>query len=635
MRGGLGVGGFLVALTIAPAALAAPARTIDYLYVEANEAGSSGGHAAIRFGDRVFHFQYMGDGLLGVSREDFESFRRSYTLLENRTIHVIRIPVSDETFDLVHGRFARRRIIQHQHFQTLDSLAADRRLLEVFQAVRRGEPAAPVLVEGAGYFVGEDSANSDRAPAALIVALRERIAAGHGPDFLDERRAAIERQLETLDPRAVDAPDLEVSVEQMPPAAYGFAQRYKDTHAARQALEVIQSGRGLLPGRYLHTGRAEVTLGEGEAQAVDALVEGLTESLVRLARSDRPDWGPALLVGLARLDALEKTRRSGSWVFVDVFPADARNLGRGRLAKRPGLLDALLREARMDFEAARARILRNRPSHVGFRELDFAALEESGNRLIESLRARHEGRSLRLSPGRQAPARSAPLDHVVVPPRVGEVVDEHLTAARARAAAYAERLQRLYGYHLVARNCVTEIFHELDRALARGSGVAAADSSAREESRRRLGGHLDMSGLRFIPVVSAGAAEETYAVLPTIEIPSYRRTSLARLYRDESSLRVFLRESNTLTSTLYDRNPADSYFLFFTDDVVATRPLFGVANVLTGLGATVAGMIALPVDRGKTLWAGLKGVMFSVPELFFVNIRKGSFDYVADDRRLE
>ena len=61
---------------------------------------------------------------------------------------------------------------------------------------------------------------------------------------------------------------------------------------------------------------------------------------------------------------------------------------------------------------------------------------------------------------------------------------------------------------------------------------------------------------------------------------------------------------------------------------MATRPLFGAANVLTGLGATVAGVVALPFDRGTTLWAGLKGVVFSLPELVFVNIRKGSFDYV-------
>ena len=55
----------------------------------------------------------------------------------------------------------------------------------------------------------------------------------------------------------------------------------------------------------------------------------------------------------------------------------------------------------------------------------------------------------------------------------------------------------------------------------------------------------------------------------------------------------------------------------------------------TGLGATLVGVATLPFDRGKTLWAGLKGVMFSLPELVFFNIRKGSFDYIEDDRRLK
>jgi hypothetical protein len=219
-----------------------------------------------------------------------------------------------------------------------------------------------------------------------------------------------------------------------------------------------------------------------------------------------------------------------------------------------------------------------------------------------------------------------------VPSPAGETVDDQLAVALAREVDYAARLQRLYGYQLVTRNCVTEIFREIDRAL---TGSAEGDRASREESRQRLGGHLEMSGLRFIPAVAAAAAAETYTTAQTIEIRSYRRASLDRLSRDESALRVFLRESNTLTSTLYDRHPADSYFLFFTDEAVAPRPLFGAANVLTGLGAAVAGVVALPFDRGKILWAGLKGIAFSLPELFFVNIRKGSFDYAGDDGRLQ
>ena len=36
----------------------------------------------------------------------------------------------------------------------------------------------------------------------------------------------------------------------------------------------------------------------------------------------------------------------------------------------------------------------------------------------------------------------------------------------------------------------------------------------------------------------------------------------------------------------------------------------------------------LPLDRGHLLVSGVRGTLFSLPELAFVNLRKGSFDYV-------
>src|SRR5262245_57043114 len=618
-RSVLAVAGALLALVLTAPAHAG--RTIDYLYVEANEVGGSGGHAAIRFGDRVFHFQWLDGGVLGVSREDFASFRRHYALVENRTIHAIRIPVSDETFDLIHGQFARRRLIEHQHFQILDALAADQLLLETVRAVDRGEPSSPVTVEGAGYFVGS-STEAAGAPSTAIENLRGRITAAHGPGFLDTRRAEIERQMDALDPRDIEPPPMDVSMERAPPSYYGFAQRYHDAVAALQALEVIRTAPRLLPQTRL---ALPVALDEDDRRATDALIEALAQSLVRLARSDRPDWGPALLVGLARLEALDLTRQTGAWQFLDVFPPDAPRVDHRRLVRRPDLLPMLLREARRDFEAARARIVRSAAG--GFRELDVAALEAAGNRFAEALRAIHEGADLRLFEGRQVPTRRAPLSPIPVPPRAAATTDDALAVVAQRQIDYAARLHDLYRYRLFTRNCVTEIFQEIDRALGGSAGGLAA---LRESSRERLGGHLEMSGLRFIPAVSAAAAVEVYRVSDTVEIPSYRRASLARLYRDESPLLVFLRESNILTSTLYDGHPADSAFLFFTEDAAPVRPLFGVANLLTGLGATLTGVATLPFDHGRILWAGVKGIAFSVPELFFVNLRKGSFHFARD-----
>jgi hypothetical protein len=94
---------------------------------------------------------------------------------------------------------------------------------------------------------------------------------------------------------------------------------------------------------------------------------------------------------------------------------------------------------------------------------------------------------------------------------------------------------------------------------------------------------------------------------------------------------VYLRESNTVTSTIYRKGRSDSLFLFFTDDVGPPRPVYGALNIAAGIGETVLGALRLPFDRGRMLWSGAKGIAFSVPELAFVNLRKGTLSYARLD----
>jgi hypothetical protein len=124
---------------------------------------------------------------------------------------------------------------------------------------------------------------------------------------------------------------------------------------------------------------------------------------------------------------------------------------------------------------------------------------------------------------------------------------------------------------------------------------------------------------------------DTYRVAERIEISSYRKARLAEMYERESRIAVYLRESNTLTSTLYERNPGDSFFLLFTDDAVLPRPIFGVVNLVAGLGESALGLLRLPLDGGRTLRSGLRGAFVSLPELVFFNIRKGTYEYVAPE----
>ena len=64
--------------------------------------------------------------------------------------------------------------------------------------------------------------------------------------------------------------------------------------------------------------------------------------------------------------------------------------------------------------------------------------------------------------------------------------------------------------------------------------------------------------------------------------------------------------------------------------MVWIRPVYGAVNGAYGLIAAALGIFTLPMDSGDLSMAGLKGALYSLPELFFCNIRKGSYNYVDD-----
>jgi hypothetical protein len=55
--------------------------------------------------------------------------------------------------------------------------------------------------------------------------------------------------------------------------------------------------------------------------------------------------------------------------------------------------------------------------------------------------------------------------------------------------------------------------------------------------------------------------------------------------------------------------------------------LFGAVNVLAASSQSVYGLLSSPFDEGREIKIGLRGVLASLPELVFFNIRKGSYPY--------
>ena len=122
---------------------------------------------------------------------------------------------------------------------------------------------------------------------------------------------------------------------------------------------------------------------------------------------------------------------------------------------------------------------------------------------------------------------------------------------------------------------------------------------------------------------------QQYFPVTAIEIlPSFRKRTLDKLYEQRGAV-ALLTESNTLTSEIYSSWEEDSTFLFFTDDTLVWRPVFGALNLLYATSGSLGGIFSFPVDGGSLLKRSLRGMIFSLPELAFFNIRKGTFPAVA------
>jgi len=127
----------VILLSLVAGADATGARHFEYLHIEANSGGSSGGHAAIRIGEHCYHFQQGEDGTIQLRKDAAVQFEHTYRVLGNRTIHSTSVRVSDETLEQLRAAFEDYHRIQTSQFEVLDSLRDDVALFESLLAACR------------------------------------------------------------------------------------------------------------------------------------------------------------------------------------------------------------------------------------------------------------------------------------------------------------------------------------------------------------------------------------------------------------------------------------------------------------------------------------------------------------------
>lgn len=610
----------------------------------ANEGNSSGGHAAIRFDNETFHFQHDTSGIIRIQRLDSPTFDHVYAVLGNRSILESWIEVSGDTYTRLLDGFTQVLLIQDEQRKILDSLQRDvtlfEFLLERLHASGTSLRPAALPLKGLGYFMADDllaaDVNTGESSQALS-SLKSLVSSVYGENFLTERMAQAQTAISNLKLHAAAARTQSLAVDLYPAYADSASAAYTDAQLALSALQLLQAEPNLVHGSYWLPASDSLTLSPEESLFLRSFAEKLTIDLLLLANSSRSDWGFPFIVGMARLASIEASLNSGRMIFLDIFP-DAPVQTPPQVFSGRRYLPAMKKEAERQFQQKRQEFFNGRE----MREADFTALELLGNKFMELEYSLAHDVQPRTLPETPVPARPALLSALPLPDMNESELKRELESARSAEKEYASALASLYGYDLFRRNCVTEIFSCINRVLLRASAVndtsgqpIIVDTSQRAgaESLQRLGGYIDpFLGLNFIPAISTGEVAACYRVTAERELPSYRSAQLAEMKKRESALLVFLRESNTITSTIYRRAPNDSPFLFFTEDTFFLRPVYGAFNLLAGLGESLLGLAAMPVEGLNRLYLGTRGILFSLPELFFINLRKGTMEYVAEAR---
>lgn len=598
---------------------------VEFLYVNAGEGSASGGHAAIQFDDEVFHFQHVEPGLLRIFRDDFAAFRFNYGDRENRVIYGHRLAVGNDVAQKLRDAFNRRWMVQNQQFSEQADLRRDIALLAALRRISSDGKPANTELKGLGYFVDHYRADAERgtgsarhADSSSLAQLRGALIERHGRDWFRDRREQLWRQLQALNPPSSET-TVELGEDRWLSSEPSFARRYQALLLNIAAIDLLAAGA--MP-------RDEVMVGvdsaatQLNAAALAKLVEfrrSLFEQLMALPNSRRSDWGYPLLVGMARLQALDQSIKTKRLTVIKRLQSQT-SAESGRTPFPAETLSAVAEFARTGLARAIPRLSLPEPLN----EQGYGALEIAADTVREIEAAIDADHDLLLSDVHATPALPAAAE--VVPLLFdGDTLTQAENAARARLERYDQELRRLYGYHLLRRNCVTELFRVVDQTL----GPEQAELlELTPLSASWTAGHIEMSTLNRIPFVAFDWIGSHYRLRNSYVLKPYRDRWIERRYRFAPSFLIDLQESNVLSSSVYQWHTGDAAFAFFTQDAFWPRPLQGSVNLAVALGQTAYGLLAWPWTDGTALQRGLTGIAVSVPELLFFNIRKGSFPHL-------
>ncbi len=580
-----------------------PAKPLHYLYINAREGSASGGHTAISFNNETFHFQHYDGGTIRLVKQISDDFDFHYRYLENRTINQATIELDDAHYDQLRKFFNLSLILQKQQDDLLKEINLNLSLL------------APPLSSSKIYIRGAGLLTQNPVPlnaeAITINNLQQHIKQKYGDNFLTKQILSLQEKINTLQPRPWPTDSLHLSDNAFLAVPYSFASQHLDAVSKMLFLQMLQQGASLDKQHYFTPEQANFKLSTPELEKLRRFQHTLENNLLNLINSQRTNWGNVAFILYARILSLSIAIDSGTLVFLNSYAPDSFSIPYTEVesykemfqAQKARALTKIIQEKRLLFTRQQA-----------ISENHYSLLEQLSNYYHERDRGLANKLSIRIYGEQLLPTTPVSLPLPLYPQLTSQKTEQALQQLHQYKNQVTQQMQSIYHYDLITRNCVTEIFDTIRKSNISGKPI------------KELGKLAQNNFIAFIPFGSFRSLANDYSKQTR---PSFRQQQLNEMYQQENNALVYLRESNTLSARYYKFNDQDSIFLFFTDHNVLSRPLLGAFNLLTAMAMSLYGSFSLPFDAGYNLQKGSMGILMSLPELAFFNIRKGSYKHLV------
>lgn len=492
-------------------------------------------------------------------------------------------------------------LVQFRHLQNLEALKKESRFFEELNS-----PEKKISLRATAYLTPKKN-------SSLSGEFKSNLKTKLGSDFISNleytlKKEILSEQNELARIRFPNLPPLD-SREKFPFFNPGPYLKIRDILEGILFCQMIREEWGL--DTELTITDADEPLSSRELELLQGFYQKQEEELLQILQDRDPGWAFSALVSLGRIHAIQESIQIGYPVFLSSFPEDSTIITRKTIQEDKEAIAHLSKES-----VAMAAFARKNISNLDIlREKEYQIWEDATNRAYELEQGLQGVFPIRIDSGKLIPQRERQFLISMFLPE-NNLLQTYAKISKQRELEYHSKLKKLYPFQLFYKNCTTAIIEDIQNSF---------DS----KETKFPGKKIDFGfSLEFIPFYASYSVSNRWKNHGEHVFLSYRKRKLEEMSKSSPGIFSILKESSPLSSSFYKPNREDHFFPLFTDDIFWLRPIYGITNLSAGLGATAIGVFTLPADLGKGFQKGIQSSFFSLPELVFFNIRKGTFPYI-------